>query len=262
MLEVMNVLWLFAHPEPRSLNAALKDDGVRTLTELGHQVRVHDLYAMKWDPVVQPCDYGHDPDERLLVSKVSRQAHAENRLSADIRAEQQAVRWADTLVVQFPMWWFGMPAILKGWFDRVFVNGFAFGVADPVTGRTMRYGDGGLAGKRAMVLTTIGARESSFGPRGIHGELCEVLFGVHHGIFFYSGIEALPPLAVYGADRADEADFVVAAERLRQRLAALQELPALPFRHENSGDYDADLVLLPHLAPGETGVSIHSRHGD
>lgn len=253
----MNVLWLFAHPEQRSLNAALKDDGVRTLTELGHQVRVHDLYAMKWDPVVDADDFDHDVGERLLVSKVSKRAHADNRLSADIRAEQEAVRWADTLIVQFPMWWFGMPAILKGWFDRVFVNGFAFGVTDPTTGRARRYGDGGLAGKRAMVLTTIGARESSFGPRGIHGDLCEVLFGVHHGIFWYSGIAALPPLAVYGADRAGEAEFADAADRLRERLAKLEHLPALPFRHENGGDYDADLVLHPHVAPGELGLAAH-----
>lgn len=67
------------------------------------------------------------------------------------------------LVFQFPLWWAGVPAILKGWFDRVLVQGFAFGLTAP-DGRVRRYGEGGLGGKRALVITTIGARASAFGP--------------------------------------------------------------------------------------------------
>ncbi|MEU6644892.1 NAD(P)H-dependent oxidoreductase [Saccharomonospora sp. NPDC046836] len=253
----MNVLWVFAHPEQRSLNGALKDMGVRALAEDGHSVCVSDLYAMKWDPVVDGGDFDHDPERRLLVGEASQQAHVAGRLSSDITAEQERIAWADTLVVQFPMWWFGMPAILKGWFDRVFVNGFAFGVKDPVSGRTLRYGDGGLAGKRAMVVTTIGAREASFGPRGIHGELHDVLFPVHHGIFWYTGMSVLPPVAVYGADRATGADFTLAAQHLRQRLAALPTTEPIRFRHQDGGDYDTELVLQPQVAPGQAGIGAH-----
>lgn len=63
------------------------------------------------------------------------------KLSGDIRREQDKLPRADTLVVQFPLWWFGPPAILKGWFDRLFVQGFAQGVLDP--------GPAGRCGKAA-----------------------------------------------------------------------------------------------------------------
>ncbi|MEK8171985.1 NAD(P)H-dependent oxidoreductase [Streptomyces sp. M19] len=80
--------------------------------------------------------------ERLVVTRESKRAYTDGTLSEDIRAEQDKLRWADTIVLQFPMWWFGVPAILKGWFDRVFVKGFAYGVKD-ADGRTLRYGRAG-----------------------------------------------------------------------------------------------------------------------
>ncbi|MCQ0011710.1 NAD(P)H-dependent oxidoreductase [Actinomadura madurae] len=171
----MNVLWIFAHPEGRSLNGALRDHGAATLRRHGHHVRHSDLYAMGWNPVVGPEDFGHDPAARLIVGAESQRAHAAGALAPDIRAEQDKIAWADALIVQFPLWWYGMPAILKGWFDRVFVQGFAFGVTDD-RGRTLRYGDGGLAGRRALVVTTAGARATGLGPRGVHGAAEDVLF--------------------------------------------------------------------------------------
>ncbi|EIE98564.1 NAD(P)H-dependent oxidoreductase [Saccharomonospora glauca] len=253
----MNVLWLLAHPDHRSLTHSLAREGVRHLRDHGHDVTVRDLYAMKWNPVVDADDFSHDPTDRLLVGAVAKHAYRRGKLSADIRAEQELVLASDVLVVQFPLWWHGMPAILKGWFDRVFVNGFAFGVKDPVTGATLRYGDGGLRGRRALVVTTVGAREAAFGPRGIHGELEQVLFPIQHGIFHYTGMEPLPALAVYDADHATEDDYRAAVSRLRQRLATLAETSPVPFRTQAGGDYDDDLVLRPHVAPGVTGLAAH-----
>lgn len=160
----MRVLWVFAHPEQRSLSGALRDAGVRWLEDAGHQVMVSDLYAMGWNPIVSGEDFAHDAGERLMVGDASALAYGSGRLSADIVEEQRKIAWADTLVFQFPLWWYGMPAMLKGWFDRIFVKGFAFGVNDPGTGQTLRYGQGKLSGKTAMVVTSVGARESSIGP--------------------------------------------------------------------------------------------------
>lgn len=252
----MKVLWVFAHPEQRSLSGALRDEGVDTLTARGHEVRESDLYAMKWDPVVAAGDFGLDTAERLLVGPAAKAAHAAGELSPDISAEQEKLRWADTLVLQFPLWWMGFPAILKGWVDRVFVNGFAFGVTDG-SGHPLRYGDGGLAGRRALAIVTIGAREATFGPRGLHGDLDSVLFPIQHGLFWYTGMAAVPPFAVYGADRASAADYATATARLRDRLAALPEEQPVPFRHQDGGDYDDDLVLRPHVAPGLGGLGVH-----
>jgi putative NADPH-quinone reductase len=159
----MNVLWLFAHPDPHSLGGALRDEGLATLRALGHDVRESDLYAMGWNPVV---------DEIAVTPP-------------DVAAEQAKLAWADAVVVQFPLWWYGMPAILKGWFDRVFVKGYAYDVRG-ADGRTLRYGDGALSGKRALVVVTTGSPAPALGPRGVNGPLADLLFGLHHGTLFYA----------------------------------------------------------------------------
>ncbi|MFF8641279.1 NAD(P)H-dependent oxidoreductase [Streptomyces sp. NPDC015345] len=252
----MKVLWIFAHPEQHSLNGSLMSDGLRTLEALGHEHRVSDLYAMGWKATVDADDFGNPPRERLFVGAEQERAHASGTLSADIVGEQEKIAWADTLVFHFPLWWFGPPAILKGWFDRVLVQGFGFGVAGP-DGRALRYGDGGLAGKRALIVTSVGARESGFGPRGIHGHLEEVLFPLLHGTFWYTGMAALPPFVVYSADRLTAADHARDAAALRERLRTLPTERPLPFHHENAGAYDEDLVLRPEFAPGRSGVGVH-----
>ncbi|QEU90603.1 NAD(P)H-dependent oxidoreductase [Streptomyces kanamyceticus] len=252
----MKILWISAHPEQRSLNGRLMTEGLRVLTELGHERRVSDLYAMDWKPIVDAGDFGGASRERLFIGREQERAYGSGELSEDIRAEQEKLAWADVVVFQFPLWWLGPPAILKGWFDRVLVQGFGFGIKDP-EGQALRYGDGGLAGKRALVVTSIGARESSFGPRGIHGPLEEVLFPLLHGTFWYTGMAALPPFAVYGADRLTAAGFSRATADLRERLRTLDTTEPLPFRHENGGEYDEDLTLRPDVAAGLTGVGVH-----
>ncbi|MGI5469915.1 NAD(P)H-dependent oxidoreductase [Streptomyces sp. CA-132043] len=255
----MKVFWLYAHPESRSLNGALKDEGIRALEAAGHEVRVSDLYAMKWNPVVDAEDFDHDRTERLDVARSSQQAYESGRLAPDIAAEQEKLDWADAVIVQFPLWWYGMPAILKGWFDRVFVKGFGYGVTDG-QGRTLRYGEGRLAGKRAMVVLTAGAFEPSLGPRGINGSLESVLFPLQHGTFWYSGMSVLPPLLVPAANRFSPDQYAEAAAGLRERLRTLATTPPLPYRTQNGGDYDEDLVLRADLAPDRTDLAIHRRH--
>ncbi|MFD1829535.1 NAD(P)H-dependent oxidoreductase [Streptomyces desertarenae] len=257
----MNVLWVFAHPERRSLNGSLRDEGVRALADAGHDCRHSDLYAMGWKPTVDRDDFGERPgpsDDRLIVTSASRRAHRDGTLSPDIRAEQEKLDWADAVVLQFPLWWYGMPAILKGWFDRVFVKGYAYGVTDPGhPGRTLRYGQGLLAGKRALVVVTAGSPEPALGPRGINGWLDHVLFPLLHGTLWYTGMTVLPPVAVYGADRLPPREYEEAAALLRERVTSIGDTEPLPFRFQNGGDYDDDLVLRPDLAPGATGLGVH-----
>ncbi|WP_245606990.1 NAD(P)H-dependent oxidoreductase [Pseudonocardia spinosispora] len=255
MIEPMKVLWIYAHPESRSLNGSLRDAGIQLLSASEHEYRESDLYAMRWNPVVDAADFGHDPAERLDVLAESERAYRAGELAEDIRIEQEKIRWADTLVFQFPLWWFGPPAILKGWFDRIFVQGFAQGVIDPRTGRARRYGDGGLYGKRAMVVVTVGANDASTGPRGIHGDLTEVLFPLLHGTLWYSGMDVVEPFIVTGT--GSDLDYSSLADRLTQRILSIPQSTPLPYRTQNSGDYDDHLVLKPNRAPGVTGLQAH-----
>ncbi len=258
----MDVFWLYAHPEAASLGAALHDEGVRALENHGHRVTVSDLYAMKWKPTVDADDFtAHDPDQRLLVASASQRAFETATLSADIRAEQAKLDRADAVVVQFPLWWYGMPAILKGWFDRVFVKGFAYGVADPrEPRRTLRYGQGRLAGKRALVVVTAGSPQPALGPRGINGQLDQVLFPLLHGTLWYTGMSVLPPVVVHGADRLSGQEYAAAAALLRGRVTSMAATEPIPYRTQNGGDYDRDLVLRPDLAVGRSGLAVHTAH--
>jgi NAD(P)H dehydrogenase (quinone) len=251
----MNVLWVVAPPDPRSLTATLAEAGAAALRGQGHTVEVSDLLAMGWNPVVSARDYG--TTGRLKVSQDAHAAYTEGRLPADVAAEQDRIRRADVLVLHFPLWWFGMPALLKGWVDRVFVSGFAYGVRAP-EGHSRRYGDGILASKRALVVTSTGGPAQAFGPRGVNGELAEILFPILHGTLFYAGAAVLEPHLVPGADRYTEADARAAADDLRARLSTLDTEAPLPYRHEHGGDY-ADLVLRPHASPCETGLRAHLR---
>ena len=259
----MKVLWIFAHPEQRSLNASLRDEGLAELDATGHQTQLSDLYAMGFCPVVDQADFPEEPPrERLRVGAAQKRGHANQTLSADILAEQAKVAWADVLVFQFPLWWFGPPAILKGWFDRVFVQGFAFGLRDE-RGRDLRYGEGApLAGRRALVITTVGARATAFHARGVHGHIEDVLYPVLHGTFWYTGIEALPPFVVYGADRLDARGYASYAHDLRTRLRDLPDATPLSYRGQNGGDYDEDLLLHPEVAPGRTDLVAHRTDAD
>lgn len=256
----MKILWILAHPDPHSLNASLMRDGLRGLAELGHEGQVSDLYAMGWQPLVEYADAGGTPADcgsRPGVGAEQERAYRSSLLSENIVAEQQKIAWADALVVQFPMWWFGPPAILKGWLDRVLVQGFAFGLSGH-DGRTLRYGERGLAGKRALLVTTVGARESGFGPRGIHGHVNQVLWPLLHGTFWYTGMAALPPFVVYGADRLTRPGYREYAQQLRDRLRTLPTAEPLCYRPEIGGDYDPEsLELQPWLAPSGTGLGIH-----
>jgi NAD(P)H dehydrogenase (quinone) len=254
----LKVLWVCAHPEQASLNGSLLVEGIRMIEELGHDYQVSDLYAMKWKAVVDGDDYTHDFGQRLRVAKASQEAYERRTLSADIVAEQEKLEWADAIVLQFPLWWYGMPAILKGWFDRVFVKGFAYGIMDPESPRrTLRYGDGPLVGKRALTVLTSGSPEAALGLRGINGKLDELLFPLLHGTLWYVGISVLPPMCIYGADRLSDHQFRCATEQLRARLMRLNDEEPIPFRRQNAGDYDDDLVLRPEHAPGSTGIGVH-----
>jgi NAD(P)H dehydrogenase (quinone) len=256
----MNVLIVYAHPEPRSLNGALKDFAVRRLEAAGHKVQVSDLYAMNWKAAL---DAGDSLDgaagERFLPSQDSKLAYQSGRQSPDIAAEQDKLRWADAVILQFPLWWFSMPAILKGWVERVYAYGFAYGVGEHSDRRWgERYGEGSLKGKRAMLVVTTGGWDSHYGPRGINGPIEDILFPIQHGVLYYPGFEVVPPFLVYRTSRMDEVRFAQTQEALGQRLDTLFSAPPIPFRPQNAGDYEIPaLTLKADVAPGESGFAAH-----
>lgn len=256
----MNVLVVTAHPEPRSLTAALREVAIGELAAQSHLVRTTDLHAQHWQPVVERTDFPTlAPDERLHVAAASGAAHAAGCLTDDVAAEQAKLRWANTLILQFPLWWYSMPAILKGWVDRVFAHGFAYGVGEHSDRHWGdRFGEGTLAGKRAMLIVTAGGWQEHYAERGINGPIDDLLFPINHGILYYPGYAVLPPFVAYRVDRLDAAGFAQLAEELRGRMRTLASTPPIPYRRQNGGDYHIpSLQLRDGLGDGATGFALH-----
>jgi NAD(P)H dehydrogenase (quinone) len=259
------VLVVHVHPEPASLNGALKDAAVRALHALGHEVIVSDLYAMGFKAVADAQDFAQRVDpERLYYASESEHALDTGTQRADVAEEQRKLLWADAVILQFPLWWFGPPAMLKGWIDRVFVRGFAYGVRAPGESiATLRYGEGLLLGRRAMVSVTTGAPHAHFGARGISGALDDLLFPLQHGVLFYTGMSVLPPFAVHAANHLGPGDWPAIEAAYGQRLASLFTDAPIRYRMQNGGHYDERQVLRPGLGAGETGPRVHIvQHGD
>lgn len=190
----MNVLIVYAHPERESLNGTLKELALDTLTNDGHQVQVSDLYAMKWKAVLDEDDFPERMNTELF-NPIMEQLNAvkEGAIPQDVKEEMDKVLWADLIIFQFPIWWSNFPAILKGWFDRVFYNGFAFNLAE-----MQLYGNGPLKGKKAMLSFTTGAPRELYTDEGPHGEIEVLLKYFNHLLFEFVGMEALPYFAIFG----------------------------------------------------------------
>ena len=254
----MHALVVTAHPSPRSLTAELARVARSALEGPDRSVEVSDLYAMGWDPAVRLEDYGDVACAAETVSSRSKHAYDVGTLAPEVVAEQDKLRRADLLVLVFPMWWHGMPAILKGWFDRVFINGFAFGLQDEA-GLPRKYGDGGLAGRKVLAVVTAGDRAESFEPRGLNGDLDELFFPFLHGVAWYTGMEPLRPHLVAGVDRPGWDRFDQEVGRLRERIAGLGAEELVRYRALADGDYGRDRKLRVEVLPGERGVRIHER---
>lgn len=194
----MDVLIVYAHPEPTSFNAALVARAKAALRAAGHTVTVSDLYADRFDPEVGRHDFSTvaDPDRFHYQSEQALAARQEAFVS-EIAREQARVAAADLLVLQFPLWWGGPPAILKGWFERVLAYGFAY-----VDGR--RFDTGVFKGRRALLSVTTGGTTARFGPDGVYGEIENVLWQTQRLTLQYMGYSVEEPFVAYGAPRVGD----------------------------------------------------------
>jgi NAD(P)H dehydrogenase (quinone) len=135
----MRCLVVFAHPVEISFCAALRATAIEALKLAGHEVRQIDLYEQNFEPVLSRA-------ERLGY-------HLPGTNEGPVQEHVEHIRWAEALVLVYPTWWYGLPAILKGWFDRVWLPHVSFTL--PSDGSAIR----GLMDnmKYLVVITTAGA---------------------------------------------------------------------------------------------------------
>ena len=231
----MRVLIVHAHPEPKSFNGAMTDTAVAALAKAGHEVVVSDLYAAGFkavadrDDFVPPADTGY-----FKVQAEQAAAIIAGTQARDIAAEQEKLLWSEAVVFQFPLWWFSVPAVLKGWFDRVLGSGFAYGGGK-------WYDKGALTGRRAMLSVTTGAPAPMFESDGINGPMDQILFPLNHGVLYFCGFTVLPPFVAYAVARANDDRRAALLEAWRRRVLDLDR--TVPLEYPRLEAYGPDFRL-------------------
>ncbi len=235
---------VLAHPEVKSFNAQLSNTSRKVLGADGCKTTLSDLYSMNFDPCEGPQHYRSRKDPETFHAQTEQRHNADNEtIPADVNLEVEHILGCDLLVVHFPLWWFGMPAILKGWMDRVFVYGKMYR-------SVMRYDAGICAGKKMIACVTTGASEDSCSYNGREGDtllhLWPLLFP-----FRYLGFDVLEPEVFHGVggvafvegheDGLSALDIY--SSRWTETLGALASRPSVQYNRDS--DYDDTKRLLP-----------------
>ena len=232
----MNVFIVHAHPEPGSFNSALTALAETALRRLGHRVRISDLYAMGFNPVSGRRNFTTVKDPAFFKQQLEELHASQNGgFSPDVLAEIEKLEWCDALILQFPLWWFGLPAILKGWADRVLVMGRIYGGGK-------WYDDGVFSGKRAMLSLTTGGPQSIYSPTGLNGSMADILYPVNHGILRFTGFEVLPPFIAWAAAHVEDSARKQYLDAYEVRLETLET--TAPIAYPPLAAYDPQTYQL------------------
>ncbi len=187
----MNALIVHAHENPDSFCSALANKAMSTLQSIDYKVVISDLYGMGFDPVgskkdfttLSDSDYYKYPMEQLNASQ-------NNLYNLALKDEMEKLNHADLLIFNFPMWWYSMPAILKGWVDRVMAYGVAYGAGC----------EDKFKGRQALITVTTGS------PKKTNDDIetDRILENVSNGILKYVGFDLIPSFVAYGVSRISQ----------------------------------------------------------
>lgn len=195
----MHALVVVAHPEATSLSQSIAAQIAAGVREAGHTAQVADLASEGFDPRFTAAD--------LAVHR------SQAAPPADVAAEQARIDGADTLVLVYPVYWWSMPALMKGWIDRVFSNGWAFDFSpDAKLTKKLRH-------LKVHLVAVAGADVRTYARHGYFGAMKTQ---IDHGIFDYCGARVATSDLLLDSETQDPALHLAAAQALGQRLFAAQ----------------------------------------
>jgi NAD(P)H dehydrogenase (quinone) len=172
----MKHLIIYCHPNPNSLNSYLKKILAAHFEENNHEVIVRDLYALNFNPILSLEDMA---------------GQRKGLVAPDVLSEQEFIREADCITFVHPIWWTGLPAVMKGYIDRVFTYGFAYRYDQGIQ-------KGLLADKKVVIINTHGKSKTEYQQMGMDKAL---LLTADKGIYSYSGLKVIEHLFLDKADR-------------------------------------------------------------
>lgn len=173
----MKNLIVYAHPNSGSLNHFFKQTVLESLQESGEEITLRDLNEINFNPVLSLEDMN---GQRM------------GKVADDVQTEQDFITWADRIIFIYPIWWTGMPAIMKGYIDRVFSYGFAYRYDQGVQ-------KGLLTGKKTIIINSHGKSNAEYEAMGMDKALA---LTSDTGVFTYSGLEIQQHFYFDKADRA------------------------------------------------------------
>lgn len=237
--DMSHTLIVTAHPSLRSFTGAWAQETERACLAAGGRVTRSDLVQDGFDPVERFDHYDDSAGQDVL--KCQENAALTGGLPADVAAEIAKFNAATRIIFHFPIWWFGPPAIIKGWCDRVLANG-AMHTADE------RFDTGRHRNKTVLFCVSTGSKESESAPDGKEGDVRMLLWPLAY-TFRYLGCQVAEPQVVHGVHgyfKGDAKDQLEA--RLSAHLAAhskvitgFDQLPLMPFNADSDFDEDGRL---------------------
>ncbi|CAA7194023.1 NAD(P)H-dependent oxidoreductase [Chryseobacterium potabilaquae] len=192
----MRHLIIYAHPNENSLNHHLLQTVIESLQSEGHEIEIRDLNQINFNPVLSLQDM---QEQRL------------GKVAEDITIEQDFISWAEHITFIYPIWWTGMPAIMKGYIDRVFSYGFAY-----------RYDQGIQKGllkeKQTVIINTHGKSHEEYASLGMDKALS---LTSDKGIFSYCGLEITQHLFFDKADKATSEQIEIWKDQIKNTYLQL-----------------------------------------
>lgn len=201
---------VIAHPETQSFNHHLASAARSELEQQGWSVSFSDLYQMDYDPCERFSHYENPMNlERFNVQAEQRYASEKGEIPSAVTKEIELLDAADLLILQYPMWWHLPPAILKGWFDRVFIYGEVY------TSRK-RFENGRFKEKQAMLSVTVGTSRETYAYNGRSGDIDMLLWPINFNLA-YVGFTVLEPFVAYGVEAGIQySDKTIIEKRLQE----------------------------------------------
>jgi NAD(P)H dehydrogenase (quinone) len=194
----MKNLIIYAHPNSGSLNHFFKQTILETLQESGEEIEVRDLYEINFNPVLSLNDMN---GQRM------------GKVAPEIHTEQDFITWADRIIFVYPIWWTGMPAIMKGYIDRVFSYGFAYRYDNGVQ-------KGLLTGKKTIIVNSHGKSNAEYEASGMDKALA---LTSDTGIFTYCGLDIQAHYYFDKADRASDENIEEWKNQIQIAFSAVYE---------------------------------------
>lgn len=200
---------VFAHPNLKSYNGQLRDLAIKTLEAKGWSVTVSDLFQMKFKASADADDFVSLHNSDFFDIQAEQLAASQNQtFTPDITREHQLLEAADLIIFQFPLWWYSMPGVLKGYIDRVFSFGWAYG------------GKQAMAGKRVLVSMTTGAPEMAW-TADKRGTIPDIFKHLFIGTFGLCGMTVEDPFIAYSAKRQTEEEKKSNLDNYKKQLINL-----------------------------------------